>query len=214
MGWTHRVRIRKQIHRRLKKHSPKGVHKAKKLFAFRYHKLIFLIISIIFAFLLFRHPFISHAILNLDKLNYLGFFIAGILLTFGFSTPFAIGFFIIAQPESFFLAALIGGLGAMCGDLLIFRIIKFSFMNEFRELEKTKVIKEIEDIIKHNKHILIRHYLLYVFAGILIATPLPDEIGVSMLAGLTTVNPRKLAVISFLLHSLAIFLIVYFSFSL
>lgn len=214
MNQTHRARVGKQIHKKLKKHSPKGVHKAKRLFAFKYPKLILLIILIILAFLLFRHPLISNAILGLNNLNYLGFFIAGILLPFGFSAPFAIGFFIIAQPESFLLAILIGGTGAMCGDMLIFRIIKFSFMNEFGELEKTKVIRAIENIIKHNKHVLIRHYLLYVFAGILIATPLPDEIGVSMLAGLTTVNPKKLAIISFFLHSLAIFLILFFSFSL
>ena len=206
--------LRKQIHRKLKKHSPKGVHKAKRLFAFKYHKLTLLIILTILAFFLFRNPLVSNAISGLNNLNYLGFFIAGILLAFGFSAPFAIGFFIIAQPESLLLAILIGGFGAMCADMLIFRIIKFSFMNEFRELEKTKVIRTIKDIIKHNKHVLIKHYLLYVFAGILIAAPLPDEIGVSMLAGLTTVNPKKLAVISFFLHSLAIFLILLFSFSL
>jgi len=214
MDWTHRFRVRKHIHRKIKQHSPKGVHKAKRLFAFKYPKLILLIILIILAFLLFRHPLISNAILGLNKLNYLGFFIAGILLAFGFSAPFAIGFFIIAQPGNLFLATLIGGFGGMVGDMSIFKIIKFSFMNEFRELEKTRVIKAIENTIKHNKHILIKHYLLYVFAGILIATPLPDEIGVSMLAGLTTVNPKKLAIISFFLHSLAIFLILCFSFSL
>jgi len=58
--------------------------------------------------------------------------------------------------------------------------------------------------------VLIRHYLLYVFAGIILATPLPDEVGVSMLAGLTTIKPMKLAIIGFILHSAAIFCIFYF----
>ncbi len=82
-------------------------------------------------------------------------------------------------------------------------------MNEFKELKKTKILQKTESIVKNKKSILIKHYLLYVFAGILIATPLPDEIGVSMLAGLTTIKPRKLAIISFTLHTFAIFLILY-----
>jgi len=211
MVQSHRRRVRKQIHKKLKRHSPKGVHKAKRLFAFKYPKLMLLLIAIILAYLVFNHPAVSKVVMNLDKLSYIGFFIAGFFLASGFSAPFAIGFFITAQPGSLLLATLIGGFGTMCGDLLVFRMIKFSFMNEFRELEKTKVIKEIEEIIKKHKHVLIWHYLLYAFAGILLVTPLPDEIGISMLAGLTTVKPRKLAVISFLLHSTLIFVILYFS---
>ena len=83
-------------------------------------------------------------------------------------------------------------------------------MDEFKSLEKTKLIREIEHIVKKNKFVLVRHYLLYIFAGIMIATPLPDELGISMLAGLTTIKPLKLAIISFILHTSAIFVILYF----
>jgi len=44
----------------------------------------------------------------------------------------------------------------------------------------------------------------------MVATPLPDEIGVSMLAGLTTIKPFKLMIISFLLHASAVFFVLYF----
>lgn len=96
----------------------------------------------------------------------------------------------------------------MIGDLLIFKMIKFSFMDEFHELEKTKAIHEIEKIVNKKKRVLILHYLLYIFAGLILATPLPDELGVAMLAGLTTIKPLKLAIISFLIHSASIFLIL------
>lgn len=204
------ITAKHQIHRKLKKHVPHGVHKAKRLVAFKYPKLILLVFFIILAYYLFTKPFMSDWIIKLNNVGYLGIFLAGIGYVFGFFTPFSIGFFVISNLNNLFLAAIIGGLGAMIGDLIIFKTIKFSFMDEFKKLERTKVIRKIEGIIKNNKHILIKHYFLYIFAGIVLVTPLPDEVGVSMLAGLTTINQKKLAVISFILHSISIFLILYF----
>lgn len=201
---------KRKIHRRLKKH-PEAVTKAQKLFHFKYPKLFLLVFSIIFAYCIFSHPTINTWMAQLNILSYLGIFIAGLLLAFGFSAPFGVGILITAQPENILLATFIAGIGAMISDMIIFKTIKFSFMNEFEQLKKTKTAHFIKKIARMNKSVLIRHYFLYIFAGIIIATPLPDEIGVSMLAGLTTVNPKKLAIISFILHSLAIFLILKFS---
>jgi len=202
---------RRIIHHKLKKRAPKAVHKVKKLFRFKYPKLFLFVVCIALAYILFNIPEINNWVGGLGKLSYFGIFMAGMLIAFGFSAPFSVGFFIVAEPNNLLLATLIGGLGAAFSDLLIFKTIKFSFQEEFNELEKTKTIQKIEKIIKSNKNIILRHYLLYVFAGILIATPLPDEVGISMLAGLTTIKPRKLVLISFFLHTIAIFLILYFS---
>lgn len=205
------MKIKKQIHKKLKRHSPHAVHKAKKLVSFKYPKLILFILSILLAYYIFNRPEISNFIYYLGKISYLGIFIAGIFLAFGFSAPFAVGFLITSQPENLILAVILGGLGAMTGDMIIFKSIKFSFMNEFKELKKEKVIKKIKRLVSQNTPLIIKHYFLYIFAGFMIATPLPDEVGVSMLAGLTTINPKKLALISFILHSIAVFLILYFS---
>jgi len=201
----------KHIHKAIRKHAPKSVQKIKKLFSFKYHKLFLLLLAIILSYYLFTRPEIQNMISGLDRLSYLGIFIAGILLALGFSSPFSIGFFITAKPENLFLAILIGGVGAVIGDMLIFKTIKFSFMDEFKELEKTEIIKTIEKAVKHNKNILIRHYLLYIFGGIIIASPFPDEIGISMLAGLTTIKTSTIALMGFILHSLVISLIFCFS---
>lgn len=198
----------KQIHKALKKHSPEATKKAKKIFEFKYPKLLILGLSIIFAYFLFSNSLTIEYIKNLGNLSYLGIFIAGMLLAIGFSAAFAVGFFIILQPENIFLATFIGGLGALLSDMLIFKFIKFSFMDEFENLRKTIVIKKVRKIINKSFGIKIKHYLIYVFAGFLIASPLPDEVGVSMLAGLTRIKQKTLAIISFILHSLAIFLII------
>ena len=196
------------IHERIKKKHPEAFKKSKRLFHFKYPKLFIFILLIIFAYLIFHNPEISDLILKLEGLSYLGIFISGILLAFGFSAPFAIGFLIITNPSNIILASLIGGIGACLGDILIFNTIKFSFMNEFKELEREKTIKFIRKIVRGHIPTRIKHYLLYIFAGIFIASPLPDEVGVSMLAGLTTINPKILAIISFLLHTIVIFLLL------
>ena len=201
----------RHIHKTLRKHFPKGVHKAKRLFSFKYPKFALLIASIAISYYLFNLEGVKEAVININQFSYISHFLAGILLSFGFTTPLGVGFFITSYPAIILLATFIGGIGAMIGDMIIFKTMKFSFMNEFKELERKKIIKKIEKIVEKNRHVLIRHYLLYIFAGIVLATPLPDEVGISMLAGLTTIKPLKLAVISFLLHSTSIFLLLYFS---
>ena len=109
------------------------------------------------------------------------------------------------------MSAIIGGLGALTSDLLIFNIIKISFNKEFERLKESKIMKEIEEIIKKDLGKKLQHYLLYTFAGILIATPLPDELGISMLAGLTHIKQKILAIVSFILHTLGILIILILS---
>ncbi len=198
------------VHRELKKKHPKAVHKAKRLFKFKYPKLVILLLCIILAYVLFTNERVINA-LPITKGGYLISFIGGLLIAFGFSAPFGVGFLINSSPQSLLLGTLIAGIGATISDLAIFKFIKFSFMNEFEELEKTKTMQKIEKIFRKRKMRIFKNYLLYSFAGILIATPLPDEIGVSMLAGFTTIKTKTLAIISFLLHTMAIFLILYLS---
>lgn len=195
----------RKIHHELKKHIPHGVHKAKKLFGFKYPKLFIMILMILISYFIFSNPAVSEQIKLLSDFGYAGTFFAGILTVFGFTAPLGFGLLIDLNISNIWIGTIIGGIGATVGDLLIFKTIKFSFMDEFEELERTGAIKKIREIVKKNKHILIKHYLLYIFAGIVIATPLPDELGVSMLAGLTTIKPLKFMIISFLLHAAAVF---------
>jgi hypothetical protein len=200
----------KKIHKKLKQHSPEGVKKAKKIFSFGYPKLLLFIGFIILAYYLFSRPFISGFIDSFNKLDQFGIFILGALTSLGFTAPFGIGVLAKMIPSNILLGALMGGIGATIADLFIFKTIKFSFMDEFKRLEKTKAIREIEHIVKKDKHVLIRHYLMYIFAGILLITPLPDELAISMLAGLTTIKPLKFGLLSLVLHTFMIFLILQF----
>jgi uncharacterized membrane protein YdjX (TVP38/TMEM64 family) len=180
----------------------------KRFFRFKYPKLALICISVIASYLLFSNAHIQSIVSGLNSLTYIGIFIAGMLFSFGFSTPFAIGFFLTASPGNIFLAAFIGGIGAMASDILIFHFIKFTVMDEFNRLKKTKPMKIMIDEIKKDFRKKIRNYLTYFFAGIIIASPLPDELGVGMLAGLTAIKPKILALISFIMNSVGILIML------
>ena len=173
-----------------------------------YPKLALLIISIVVAYYFFTIPKFSLFLVSLDSLGYLSVFIAGLLFSFGFTTPFAIGLFATLNPSNIILASLIGGIGALISDIIIFRLIRLSFMDEFERLQKTSPFRMITHAIENNLARKIRIYCLYVLAGFIIASPLPDEIAISMLAGITTIRIRNLALISFIMNTLGILLIL------
>lgn len=175
---------------------------------FKYPKLLLLIAFIVLSYFIFSDSNVQSFILSLGNLGYLGIFIAGMFFTFGFTTPFAIGFFVISNPDNIFLAALIGGLGALIFDLIIFKFVRFSLMDEFKRLEKTKPIKEVSFLIESNLSHKIRIYLLYAMAGVIIASPLPDELGILMLGGLTKIKISHLALISFLMNTIGVLILL------
>ncbi|PIN77882.1 hypothetical protein COV15_01145 [Candidatus Woesearchaeota archaeon CG10_big_fil_rev_8_21_14_0_10_34_12] len=85
--------------------------------------------------------------------------------------------------------------------MLLFSFIRFSFENEFLSLRKTKFFKEISELVEATFGSKLKFYLLYFLAGVVIASPLPDEFGVIMIAGLTKIKPGTLAFVGFVLNS-------------
>ena len=174
------------------------------LFRFHYPKLALLAVMIIFAYVIFSNNFVQQYFSQIGQLSYLGIFLAGLLFSFGFTTPYAIGLFLVINPVSLPLAALIGGFGAFLSDYLIFKTIKMSFMDEFHELEKTWPIAATERTLKKRLPTKAKTFLLYVTAGFIFASPLPDELGVTLLAGLSTIKIEKFAILSLISNTIGI----------
>lgn len=173
--------------------------------AWKYKNLTFLLISIIIAFF-FAHYEPFHAfLLNLGSLGYLGAFLAGILFvsTFTVATG-AIILLVLAESLSPIEIGLIAGLGGVVGDFVIFRFIKDNLSQE---------ITDIYNHIDGNHHIQrIFHtkyfsWTLPVMGAVIIASPLPDEVGVSLM-GISKMKTYQFLIISFLLNALGIFLVV------
>lgn len=171
---------------------------------FKYPKFALFLVCVVFAYWIFSYS----EFLGIEKvvasLGLFGIFLSGMMFTYGFTTPIAIAIFLVSSPENIFIASLVAGIGALIGDMTIFSLIRYSFKDEVKLLSKEKIVLEIEETIPKK----IRKYLAVLFAGIIIASPLPDEIGVSMLAGVTRISTKVFMVVSFVMNSLGVYVML------
>lgn len=175
---------------------------------FKYPKLLGVIVAILLAYILFSFPFMKNFISGLGSLGYFGSFIAGMFYTFGFTSPFSAGFFIDLNPQSIWLAGILGGVGAFIGDMFIFELIRVSFKGEFEKLGKEKPIKWIGRFFEKFFGRRIRTFLLCVVAVIFIGSPLPDEAGLTLLAGFTKIHDYVIAIISIIANTAGILVLL------
>ncbi len=179
-----------------------------------YPKLTGLIIAIILAYFIFSNLAIGNLFSKLGAFSYLGIFIAGIFYSFGFTAPFSTGFFLALHPDNILLAGVIGGIGTMFSDLFIFKIIRISFRGEFEKLKREKMSRNISNFFRIILGRKARRFLLYLIAGILMASPLPNESAIVLFAGLTKMGAKIISAISFILGTLGILTIIYIGISL
>ncbi|MFA5125839.1 MAG: hypothetical protein WC462_02445 [archaeon] len=175
---------------------------------FKYPKVLLFVLCIIAAYYFFSNDYLSWIISHLGVMSYAGVFICGLLFSFGFTTPFAIAILLKLNFENIFLAAIIGGLGALISDLIIFRFVKFSFEDEFRKIKGERPFLFLKNGVQKVFPPKLTHYLLLAFAGILFASPLPDEAAILILASLSEINEKKLAIISYICNTLGILIIL------
>lgn len=170
-----------------------------------YPKFLLLILTFLIAYLLFYgreyQPFHDFLI----SLGYIGTFLTGMFFAYGFTAaPATAILFILAKEQNILLAGFIAGFGALLGDLLIFNFIRNSFADEIRKLSREKVVS----YINHKTPNLFKKYLMPVVAGFIIASPLPDELGVSMLAASKNISIKIFSIISYILNTSGIFVIL------
>ena len=171
----------------------------------RYPRFLLFFITLLIAYLLFyerNYPPFQGFVFGL---GYFGTFVAGILFTYGFTAaPATAIFLILAQHQNIYIASAIGGLGALVGDLFIFSFIRYSLSGEIRKLSKEKIVKYFDGRLPG----VLKKYLLLFAAGFIIASPLPDEIGVTLLAASVTISPRVFSCFSYVLNTAGIFVIL------
>lgn len=143
--------------------------------------------------------------------GYPGAFGAGLLFSYGFTTPFAIAALVeLAHEVNPWIAAPLAGAGALLSDLVIFELLRLSaFGKEIERLGRTTLVSRLHAMLHHEtvpEHL--RRIVLWTLAAFVIASPLPDEIGVALLSTTTRMSERSFALLCFAVNTLGILAIL------
>jgi hypothetical protein len=171
----------------------------------RYPKLSLYVISVILVYFLFSGYAYEPLHSILAFIGYFGTFFAGLLYPYALTSTTATGILLIlGKQQSILVAGIIAGFGALISDIILFFFITRGFGDEIQKLSKEKFVQTLNRLIPDS----VRVYLLAGFAVILIASPLPTEIGIMLMASIKNMSVKKFAVIVYILHLSAIFIIL------
>jgi len=172
------------------------------------HELIkdFLLIVIGVAFALFLGTSgILDQLIDLIGNTAIASFAAGIFFTSVFTLgPASVTLVHIAEQESLMSVALWGAFGAVCGDLIIFFFIRDHFSDHIIKSLKPSRVRNI----LASFHLGFMKWLSPILGALIIASPLPDELGLALL-GLSKIRLAILIPISFAMNILGIYGLVW-----
>ena len=137
-------------------------------------------------------------------------FLSGIFFASTFTVAVAISVILmLSGSHNPLQIALIGGLGALIGDTIIFKFLREDLIADFEYLENHFGKRVVRRII-HSKMIF---WFAPIVAALMIASPIPDEVGLLMLASIK-LKYRHFFIISLILNTLEIFVISFLARSL
>lgn len=162
-----------------------------------------LILGVAVTVLIVESGFIPRAALALASQAELVSFAAGTLFTSVLTTTPAIAIFAELAPYiPAWKLALVGGAGAVAGDLLIFRFIRSPFVEYFVRAFTTPRLVRFGRSLERGP----LWWIPPLLGALVIASPLPDEIGLLMM-GLSHIRTPWFIVLSYVMNALGIFVI-------
>lgn len=167
--------------------------------------LTLILFSILIAGILITTGIIDAFLELFDSSYLLTSFVGGVLFTSIFTTAVGSAAFVVLGIDGYnpFIVGLVGGLGALTGDIIIFKFVREDLQKDISYLLQIKKRKTLRKLASYP----LVQLLLPIAGGIVIASPLPDEIGVSLLA-LSHVNMRYFSIFSFVFNAIGIGLMV------
>jgi membrane protein YqaA with SNARE-associated domain len=171
----------------------------------KYKNTILLILTLYAVVYFHDAPIVTSAIEKIGSLGYFGIFLTGMLFTSVFTVaPASVALYALAQNHNPFAVAILGGLGASVGDYLIFRFLKDKIFEELTPVFKRMGGKKLSHLI-HTRYF---SWLIPLIGVIIIASPLPDEVGLGLM-GLTKIKTWQFFLITFILNGFGILLLAF-----
>jgi len=132
-------------------------------------------------------------------------FLVGFLFSITFTAAISTSVFILLAETTHnpYLIALIGGFGSLAANSIVYKFFKEEIIDDIQFIEK-RYAKRIAHKIIHSKTVI---GLTPYIAALLLASPLPDELGILMLAG-ANFKYTRFFLFSFAFHTIGILIII------
>ncbi len=171
------------------------------------YDILIIALGIALTVILSKFGVIDSVVDGLGNYVVLASFFAGIFFTSTFTiAPASVAIVNIAEHAPLPTVALWGALGAMCGDLILFFFIKDRFSVDLMNAFSVSARKHF----LHSFHFGFLKWLSPILGALIIASPLPDELGISLL-GLSKIKISLLMPIIYAMNFLGIYAIVGFA---
>lgn len=167
-------------------------------------KIIIFILSLSLAWWLIKSGTLNELVDKLSPIIFVTEFLAGAFYTSFLTIPLALAMFLVLAPEQNpIILSLIAGLGASLTDALLVRIFRDNFLIDLSSLTKHLKIYLIKKVLKF----LRLDFVIPLLGALIIASPLPDELGLFLL-GTSNLKYHQIIILTFLLNTAGILLIV------
>lgn len=163
-----------------------------------------LIIAIVVFILLIDTSIMTTTFDFFGQLGLLGVFFAGVLFVSVFTAVPAVALLLSFTEINPVVVALIGGLGSMIGDYLILKLFEDKVAYELKPIAIKFGIPQSIAYLQGRKSTL---GFVRIVGAVIIASPLPDEIGIGLL-GIGKLNKLGFLVICYVLNTIGILLLL------
>ena len=165
---------------------------------------VIIVVSVIVAIGLVQTDALARLLSSTRELEVIGSFVAGLFFTSIFTTaPAIVALGEISQTSPVWITALVGALGAMTGDLIIFYFIRDRFSEHILELMKHEMRGRRFRALLRMK---LFRWLSFFVGGLVIASPFPDEIGIGLM-GFSKMKMSWFMMLSFVFNVIGIAII-------
>ena len=169
-----------------------------------FRDLFFVGVSVFVSVWIVRLGVLQNVVNVMDEAKLLATFIAGFFFTSAFTiSPAAIVLASLGTHTPHLQLAFWGACGALVGDLTIFFFVRDRFSEDIKEVLKITKARKISHFFKKGFF----RWLSPLLGAIIIASPLPDEIGIGMM-GLSKTRMALLIPISFVMNFIGVLLVV------
>lgn len=174
---------------------------------YKYPNLSLFFTILFFTYIFSREGVLQQWVSGIENLGYFGVFLTGIFFISTFTvTPATAILFLMLDRFSIPEIALIAGIGSVVGDFIIFRFIKDDLVDELKDVFK-KVGGDSMIRLHWVAHTRYFGWLGPVIGALIIASPLPDELGVGLL-GIYKMDNKKFLLLSWILNTIGIFMLL------